>query len=838
VPLRNLNGEIIGLVGITHDITELKQSKEALRRSEKQLRESQQMLQLVLDTIPVRVFWKDRESVYQGCNRLFAEDAGLSQTSQIIGKRDNDLPWETAATRYVNHDGSLISEEHAALDFEDTLDIADGRHMITRMSKLPLLDLEDRIIGVLGVYTDITEQKRIEVALAQKHEEDLEMQMYLKTLHSITIHLNRAETLDDFYRSIVKHGLEDLKFERMGLMLYDTKSDTAVGTYGTDAQGALIPEHERRWKLNDLTRILQRALERRERFVSVQESLLFDRDGQIGTGHKAAVALWNGGPLGWITVDNGVRHQPISKAQLEILALYALTIGPLLARKHTEVALRESEARYRLLAENVRDMIAKLSPQGVITFASPSSYELLGFSPEELVSKVAFNTVHPDDERYIRDAFEKAITTNTPFFTLTLRVQHKNGHYVWLEAAHTVVRSAELGEPLEIIAVLRDITERKKAEDSLRASEDRFRRFVESAPIATVISDQTGRIVLVNRAAEQLFAYNREELLQESIQKLIPASEITTYGEPQMESITADYKHRSENLELSARRKDGSVFPVDMQLSYINMPDGPLMMGFLLDITERKQAEQALMQSLAHERELGELKSRFVSMASHEFRTPLAAILATTETLMVYRDRMDATKIDTRLDKIRDQVMHLKAIIDDVLQLSRVQAGHVQFNPERGDLNAMCYEICEEFENQPAYRGRVKYEANPNPLLVSFDRHLMRQIISNLVSNALKYSPTDKPVHFTLWGDATHIVVKVTDEGIGIPVEDRKHLFEPFHRAANVGTISGTGLGLSITKQAVDLHHGTIALDSQVNSGTTFTVTIPKDHYDGEDTGD
>jgi signal transduction histidine kinase len=232
--------------------------------------------------------------------------------------------------------------------------------------------------------------------------------------------------------------------------------------------------------------------------------------------------------------------------------------------------------------------------------------------------------------------------------------------------------------------------------------------------------------------------------------------------------------------------------------------------------------------ALAQEKELGELKSRFVSMASHEFRTPLTAILATTETLTFYREKMNAAQIDSRLDKIRQQVVHMKNIMEDVLQLARIQAGRVEFSPTQGELAQLCQEIIEEYESQAPNRGRIVYTCQTPGVLTDFDTRLMRQVISNLISNALKYSPPEQTVQVDLLQNDAQVVLQVTDRGIGIPAADLPRLFEPFHRAANVGVISGTGLGLSITKQAVDLHSGTITVTSQVDVGTTFTVSLPQ----------
>jgi signal transduction histidine kinase len=284
---------------------------------------------------------------------------------------------------------------------------------------------------------------------------------------------------------------------------------------------------------------------------------------------------------------------------------------------------------------------------------------------------------------------------------------------------------------------------------------------------------------------------------------------------------------RQSSLELAGLRKNGDVFPAEIKLSYVDLPEGAVALAYIVDITRRKQAEQALQHALAQEKELGELKSRFVSMASHEFRTPLATIYATTDTLSNFRHKLPEEQIEQKLVKIRRQVGHMKEIIEDVLEIARFQAGRMEFKPVQADLDALCREIAEEFDSQTPYRGRILYQSNLAPINRMHDIHLMRQVISNLVSNALKYSPDRPPVHLIVNVDSEQTIIEVKDEGIGIPPDDLNRLFEPFHRANNVGTISGTGLGLSIIKHAVELHGGSITVDSHLGVGTTFKVKIP-----------
>jgi PAS domain S-box-containing protein len=553
--------------------------------------------------------------------------------------------------------------------------------------------------ALVTTFTDITELKRAEAQLQEKHQEGLEMQAYLKALHEITIKLTRTQTLDDFYRCTVEQALEHLGFERIGFFLA-APGGFVQGTYGTDVQGHLVDEHHFRSKLSDMSDIMQRTLNRRERFAFDEDAPLFENLKPVAKGLNAAAALWDGEILGWLTVDNAIHHQPISKLQLDILSLYAITVGTLLARKQAE--------EKTLLVSQRLELATHAGGIGIWDWHIIDNQmiwdermgAIYGVNAEErsAITDRWYKLIHPDDQTRVIAEIAAALY-QTPPFICEYRIVRRDGETRYIQSS-AVVLHAE------------------------------------------------------NGAVER-------------------------------------------------------------------------MVGVNLDVTDIKAAEQMLRSALEKEKELGELKSRFVSTASHEFRTPLAAILATTETLTYYRHRMDDAQIEARLEKIRQQVNHMKNIMENVLQLSRIQTGRIEFNPVSSDLDDLCRSIVEEFQSHSEYRERIVYTCLDTPVIVCMDLQLMRQIISNLVSNALKYSPSDKLIQIKLSCDTGSAICRVSDEGIGIPLGDLPRLFEPFHRGANVGAISGTGLGLSITKEAVEKHGGTLSVESEVGKGTTFTVMIP-----------
>lgn len=241
------------------------------------------------------------------------------------------------------------------------------------------------------------------------------------------------------------------------------------------------------------------------------------------------------------------------------------------------------------------------------------------------------------------------------------------------------------------------------------------------------------------------------------------------------------------------------------------------------DIIERRRTEVDLDRS----QQLIALKDRFISMVSHEFRIPLAVIKINSDILARYAHKLDEETRAERLDGIQAQISHLTELIDDTLAINQSQRGKIEFNPSAIDLAAFCRSLFDmvQFSDTEEHQYEFINQAPAKPVMV--DEQLLKHILSNLLSNAAKYSPARSRILFRLDYDDNHIFMTVSDEGIGIPVEDQDQLFEPFHRASNVGSTTGTGLGLSIVKEYVELHGGTIEVESAPGQGSTFVVSLP-----------
>ncbi|MCI0712094.1 MAG: PAS domain S-box protein [Chloroflexi bacterium] len=359
---------------------------------------------------------------------------------------------------------------------------------------------------------------------------------------------------------------------------------------------------------------------------------------------------------------------------------------------------------------------------------------------------------------------------------------------------------------------------------------DRTREYAEiilnnSNDAITVIGeDETIRNT--NPAFNDLFGYEPDDVFKQPFSDMFDHEQASQIHESLM-AVAAG--QQSVRLELIARRSDGRNFHADSLFSPIKQ-DADKITGVvcsLRDITMRRQMEEDLRVALAKEKELNDLKSRFVSMVSHEFRTPLTVITTSVELLRNYSERLSAERKQEHLVKIIKQIRLMTNLLNDVLTLGKAESVGMEFNPQPTNLEECCRIFVEEVQHSLDSTHQVVVATNQMCTKAFADEKLLRHIVSNLLTNAIKYSPGKERVYLDLQCEHGQATIRVRDEGIGIPEEDQQRMYEAFHRAKNVGTISGTGLGLSIIRSAVEAHRGTVSFASQMGVGTTFTVLIP-----------
>ena len=395
----------------------------------------------------------------------------------------------------------------------------------------------------------------------------------------------------------------------------------------------------------------------------------------------------------------------------------------------------------------------------------------------------------------------------------------------------------------------------------------------ENATEGILLTNKEGRIVLVNSAAEKMFGYNALELIGNTVEILLPHQAKEKHIGLRSEFYQApSNRAMGTGRDLYARRKDGSEFSVEVSLSHYSERDEMFVIAFIVDITHRKEVERNLMQqqkelekvsnqirklnaelegkveertlilkealqkleesqkelneALDKERELSEIKSRFVSMASHEFRTPLSTVLSSASLLSKYTTGDDQDKRDRHIEKIKNSVKHLNDILEDFLSLGKLDEGKVQAHPVEFDLKECINETVDEMKGLLKQDQHILF-SHEGETKIYTDKKLLKNIVINLLSNAIKFSDEGSAIDLMSKVNSRLAEVIVADKGVGIPEEDREHLFTSFFRGKNVLNIQGTGLGLHIVKRYIDLLHGTVNLQSQLNRGTTVTFVIP-----------
>lgn len=402
--------------------------------------------------------------------------------------------------------------------------------------------------------------------------------------------------------------------------------------------------------------------------------------------------------------------------------------------------------------------------------------------------------------------------------------------WVWLLRRQVAFRTAELRGTNDQLS--KEVAHRRAVEASLRASEARKAAVLESALDSIITIDQHGSVVDFNPAAEKTFGYSRAEAMgREMAELLIPPA--------WRERHRMGLRHAVESgvdtivgrrVELPAMRRNGDVFTVELALSRIATENGPLFTAHIQDISDRKRAEEDRERALADEKELNELKSRFVTTVSHEFRTPLGIINSSAEILEAYLDRLSPEERATNLHDIVDASQHMASLMEEVLLLGRVESGKLACRPATLEVELFCKRLVADVLAASHQRCPIQLYVSPSALTVLVDESLVRHILTNLLSNASKYSPAGSVVQLSVVGSANHIEFTVKDHGIGIPEADARQLYQAFHRGRNVGDAPGTGLGMSIVKRCVEIHGGTISFQSQEGKGTTFVVLLPTDN--------
>ena len=527
-------------------------------------------------------------------------------------------------------------------------------------------------------------------------------------------------------------------------------------------------------------------------------------------------------------------------------------------QKKVQTELVKSEQRYRYLFDTMQEAFAyhkiiiknhKPVDYEFIT-VNPKFEELTGLSSEQIIGKTVLQ-VFPKTEKYWIDTYGRvALTGNsTVFESFSAEL---NRHF------KVTAYSPEYGT---FATIFTDVSEDRRRDRIIR----QLSTAVEQSPIMILITDLNGIIEYVNPAFTSNTGYTPEDTLGKTPRILRSGLFADHMYEKMWEAIK---KGEQWSGKINNRKKDGSLYFASLTISPVRDEKGNIthFLGIQEDITnarsmeqelkiyqdnlqelviartrqlqatnnqllqeieKERQTELMLQKAYEREKEINEMKSRFISTTSHEFRTPLTAILSSTELIQRYRHKWDDEKIDEHFARIHTSINYLTRLLDDVLTISRAESGKLNFSPIEIDVSKYLNEILSEFQPMTPEHCTVVFKDSIKSRNCKLDARLLKFIIYNLLSNAIKYSPDGGKIILTAKIHRGYGIFSLSDEGIGIPKQDLPKIFEPFSRAENAGIFPGTGLGLSIVKRAVDLHNGSVKAESQLGKGTKVIVKIP-----------
>lgn len=499
---------------------------------------------------------------------------------------------------------------------------------------------------------------------------------------------------------------------------------------------------------------------------------------------------------------------------------------------HTEISRRTNAERHasdlsrrlQTLIDTANDAVVSIDSNSIVIDWNSTAEKMFGWTRREALGQTLTDLIVPIAHRNAHHMGLRRYLNNGQGPLFNSRVEttaiHKNGNEFDVELSVWPVCS---GNSCTFSSFVRDISQRKAAERALVNSEAKYRAVVENVSEGILITAQ-GRILYANRRALELTGLDEAVALSRPFIEFIHPEDRQRVLSNHMARLRGETVENHYNFRVL--HTCGDVRWLEISAVVFEWQGQTATLNFLTDVTRKRQVEQEMQVALDRERELSEMKTRFVAVTSHEFRTPLAAILSSVELLDDFGNRLGDAEHHEISQFIRSAVLRMNSMIDQVLLMSKLEGSHMGFMPTPTPLQQLLEQMVTEVALSHPGGNRMTLECNglDTPRLV--DAKLLRHIVINLLSNALKYSDNQRPVLLRANAEGDRVYLQFTDQGIGIPEADIPHLFETFHRGTNVGNIQGTGLGLNVVRECVKLHCGHIEVHSQTDKGTCFDVQL------------
>ncbi len=498
---------------------------------------------------------------------------------------------------------------------------------------------------------------------------------------------------------------------------------------------------------------------------------------------------------------------------------------------------REMEKNLTIRSEALKSAINgivitdALQEDDPIVYHNSAFEKLTGYSGEEILHRnCRFLQGNDADQESIKE-MRKAIKEGRSYQGV-VRNYKKDGTLFWNEISITPIHDHN-GDITHFIGIQNDVTKRKNVEQELIHWS---KIFDESLNEIYIFDAHSFRFIDVNQGAQKNMGYTLEEF-----RLLSPADIKPDYNEQQFQKIIEPLLQGTrEKIEFETvhQRKDGTMYPVEVHLQMSTIGNKDVFISMTLDITDRKnyteklektveERTEQLRDALIKEKELNELKTKFLSLVSHEFKTPLSSILTSTSLLSKYTLTEQQEKRDKHLSTIKNMVKYLDNILNDFLSVERLESGKVNYRFTTFPLSKLVNEVVYDANMLLKTGQNILYPHNIDDVIIEFDEKILELILSNLVHNAIKYSPENTHIDIDVQYKKDSIAIKIIDQGIGIPEEEQKYVFDRYFRARNALLTQGTGIGLNIVKNHLENLGGSITFMSKENEGSTFIVELP-----------
>ena len=527
---------------------------------------------------------------------------------------------------------------------------------------------------------------------------------------------------------------------------------------------------------------------------------------------------------GWMGYDNCTTRDKWEPEVVQALYSVARNIGIRLSREKATLEQNKLLVRF--------EMTIKASQQGMWEWDivnnklnySPIFMEMLGYEPNEFEHTYENwrIRVHPDDLEHTEKILEAYFTNATETYQNEFRIQHKAGHYLWINGFGIAKRDPQ-GKPTYMVGTHVDVTALKKQQEILEEQKNEFDKLINNLGEAVFRLNSYNEITFMNHYWQEISGFSINDCINQPITAFFEASDKTTIA-AQIEGLKKTESGRA-TIEVKLKQKNKQWRWVELLLreNKALTEKDYFIAGNIIDIHDKKIA-------LEKEKELAELKAGFVSLTSHQFRTPLTVIFSNIEVIEMYAKKLNVTLSDTIKGsalKIKDQIDRMTQLMDNILLVGRYDAKQLAYNLQPIDLSQFIRSIAKTyFQNEPDGRKLViKEELSTQQ--VAADELLFMHVLTNIISNAFKYSAGTANPELSIYYKDNLAYISIEDSGIGIPEDEIEKVFHSFYRASNTITYQGSGLGLSVAKQFMELHGGKISLTSTLNKGTTVTLCLP-----------